>query len=398
MTNYDGTDDFEGVVTADQLNKTVVWRGTALPIGVTNKIPQNGMFMLVDSLSAPTTSDFYLQTSATLSSPSFTLIPAADVFSTYSIVFKDTDSSRYTTNLKFDQGNNFTYTGTTTKAAVSVADDGINGGAGAKLNDTITRWGCSIKAAADGMVFNDISWRSDSSNATVGSPTGNVYYRHYDSDESTVLYERLLGDASDFVPNNSNWSHYVDERTINTGDVLALVYEDGDASNYIQLGDYGATGVYHFLQSWNGSAWSGVSALESGYFRLRLVYEAGVAGSDTTGHWESTSEVNPTLSIDMLAARNVGGVLLNVDSSNTVTTADIQYSDDNTTYTTLGSITFADYTDEVDTPITWKFISHRYWRIKGTDGGSKVMALRKFLFGSPADIGLDHTHALPDLP
>jgi len=75
MTTYDGTDDFEGVITSDQLNKTVMWRGTALPVGAANKIPQNGTFLLVDSLSAPTLGTLYVQTSATLSTPSFVEIP-----------------------------------------------------------------------------------------------------------------------------------------------------------------------------------------------------------------------------------------------------------------------------------------------------------------------------------
>ena len=77
MTIYDGQTGFKGnSVTGDQLDTTVLWKGTALPVGAANKIPQNGIFLLVDSLSAPGEQTLYIQTSATLSSPNFVQIPA----------------------------------------------------------------------------------------------------------------------------------------------------------------------------------------------------------------------------------------------------------------------------------------------------------------------------------
>ena len=76
MADYDGTSGFTGgVVTGNKLDVTVLWHGTSLPSGAANKVPQYGVFRLFDSISAPTTYNDYIQTSATMSSPVFTLIP-----------------------------------------------------------------------------------------------------------------------------------------------------------------------------------------------------------------------------------------------------------------------------------------------------------------------------------
>ncbi|UVF62227.1 LamG domain-containing protein [Nitrososphaeria virus YSH_1032793] len=76
MTDYDGQSGFNGNnVTGTKLDTVVVWTGTALPVGVANKVPQYGKFLLLDSLSTPTTATWYIQTSATLSSPNFVVIP-----------------------------------------------------------------------------------------------------------------------------------------------------------------------------------------------------------------------------------------------------------------------------------------------------------------------------------
>ncbi|MCV0398561.1 MAG: LamG domain-containing protein [Nitrosarchaeum sp.] len=80
MTVSDGTDVFapDKAVTSARLNKTVLWRGTSLPVGAANKIPKDGFFVLVDSMTDPTTFTFYIQTSEILSSPDFKPIIAPD--------------------------------------------------------------------------------------------------------------------------------------------------------------------------------------------------------------------------------------------------------------------------------------------------------------------------------
>jgi hypothetical protein len=74
MTSYDGQEAWTSV-SAEKLGQTVVYKGTARPVGAANKIPQYGIFIEVDSLTAPTTRTWYIQTSATISSPSFIQIP-----------------------------------------------------------------------------------------------------------------------------------------------------------------------------------------------------------------------------------------------------------------------------------------------------------------------------------
>lgn len=72
MVTSDGTDTFKGsVVAGTALDTVVVWKGTALPVGAANEVPQDGFFMLMDSLSSPTVSNIYIQTNATLATPVF---------------------------------------------------------------------------------------------------------------------------------------------------------------------------------------------------------------------------------------------------------------------------------------------------------------------------------------
>ena len=87
-TVENGQDAFAGStgVSSDRLNKTVLWRGTALPVGAANQIPQNGLFLLVDSLSAPTIGTLYLQTSTTLSTPTFVEVPTSVQANTVNIL------------------------------------------------------------------------------------------------------------------------------------------------------------------------------------------------------------------------------------------------------------------------------------------------------------------------
>ena len=91
MTAGDGQTGFKDTSLSGALLDAVgLFMGTALPVGAANKVAQYGKFLLVDSLTAPTTRTWYTQTSATLSSPNFVKIPEVKVGAETSVTNTDT--------------------------------------------------------------------------------------------------------------------------------------------------------------------------------------------------------------------------------------------------------------------------------------------------------------------
>ena len=259
MTNYDGTDDFEGVVTADQLNKTAVWKGTALPVLSANKIPQNGLFLLVDSLSNPTTSDFYVQTSATLSVPVFVQVIRSDPFSGTAVVFKSA-IDRYLGGVSHASSTSPLYTATSTKTQISRLSDAAESGSpgNGSLNNTYTRAGFKVKSPMNGLVINKYTWEIGGSAplGVEGSPVGAIHAVVRDSSD-VIKSDILQGQAADF-PNSAAQLNtmYVDDVTLATSDRVLIESDLLDASNYLTWWIDSPTNTSYEYTYYNGSTWT----------------------------------------------------------------------------------------------------------------------------------------------
>ena len=94
MTDYNGTDVFGPTtpVTSNRLNTTVLWHGTVLPTSTNNQVPANGKFLLVNSLTNPTTASLYIQTNSSITTPNFVKIPFAGITQSNRLVYpRETD-------------------------------------------------------------------------------------------------------------------------------------------------------------------------------------------------------------------------------------------------------------------------------------------------------------------
>lgn len=120
-----------------------------------------------------------------------------------------------------------------------------------------------------------------------------------------------------------------------------------------------------------------------------------------SGYWKSNSEANPRIYADLGAAKDLAGLLINIDKTNTTETEiEIRASTD-TTFTSpevVRTILISDFTDDTDRFITIPRLSEdkRYVQIYGSSGSTVTLALNYVKYLAPTDFDRKHFHKYLD--
>lgn len=102
---------------------------------------------------------------------------------------------------------------------------------------------------------------------------------------------------------------------------------------------------------------------------------ANAIDDDVTTSWESTSEVNPNIYVDMSSSTTTSNLALYPNAGTTETEIKIQSSTDAIAWNDKRTITWSNLTEGAWNYIRFNIVSARYWRIYGSSGNSVVMQI-----------------------
>lgn len=112
-------------------------------------------------------------------------------------------------------------------------------------------------------------------------------------------------------------------------------------------------------------------------------------------YWESNSEVNPAIYVDMSASTTTSNLAVYPNTATTETEIKIQSSTDAVAWTDKRTITYSNLTEAAWNYIRFNITTARYWRIYGNSGNAGVMAIDEIKVldaVSDADVRTLHGH------
>jgi len=447
MVDIDGTDSFKGNSMTDDIDKVVIWTGTALPVGAANKVPKDGKFLFLDSLSAPTTATWYIQTSATLSSPNFVEIPDTSGLDQLGYIVLSTTIADYTNGASAVSSSNgnyaedFKFIANTTEGdsqypttdtgvarvnpSTDVIDfvikrDGSNDliyhdfGASVVSN---TAWRVKFKMHF-GTLATSMDWFCGMSTTTGGSNQSQDWIGFrlnstatdmvwYVSDGEATAPQALTADNSTSETRANDVDRwFVFERLTSTTYQLKIFSDEAETTQVGSTvsGTCASTNDNHRYFKWmnietnplGGTTTCTIDDIET---NIPVTASYLIAGK----RWLSTSEANPRIYLDLTSDREIVATALAIDKTlTTVTSLKIRASTD-TTFTDSENIVYVNVSDFTDD--TWRFLvnnfiatNRRYLQIYANETG--VLALRGFKprYGLSSDLKiLTHRHKTRDI-
>lgn len=393
MTVEDGTDTFASTkpISSARLNKTVLWRGIALPVGAENEIPQNGILRLVDSMSAPTTSQDYIQTSAVLSSPNFVKIPMFVPIPEHSMVMPHTVTlADY--SLPDNSGLSSVGGSTDLDAVVDAITAGGTDGTSMYFTSSGQR-GAGFIVDAGNPLIGKIITQAECEVRKVGSPSGDLVCNHVRS--GSVLQEigritaTSLSASQSYHAFNTN-----DSQIIQEGDRISFDTTGGDSSNYVRLVHTGSVQT-NFSASKLDNTGTYVAGTSSTRIGMRFTAAGGALSDDSTAtKLITTSENNPYVTVSLAAPANLFAIAIYHDGIGTTETEiEIQVGDDLTTFVNVRTITESDLTNADWNYIRFNGIVGQYIRIIGTSMSTILSIFEvKVLTYTDSETALPHGH------
>ena len=116
--------------------------------------------------------------------------------------------------------------------------------------------------------------------------------------------------------------------------------------------------------------------------------------NDTATYWQSNSETNPNIYVDVGSVLNIGQVTIYPKNTTTETELKIQTSSNASSWTDVRKITYSNLTEGAYNYIRFNIKNARYVRIYGNNGSAKILAIneikcQELTDGAAAD---DHGH------
>ena len=102
---------------------------------------------------------------------------------------------------------------------------------------------------------------------------------------------------------------------------------------------------------------------------------ANAIDDDVATFWESASEVNPNIYVDMSSSTTTSNLALYPNAATTETEIKIQSSPDAVAWTDERTITYSNLTEGAWNYIRFNLLAARYWRIYGSSGNAGVLAI-----------------------
>lgn len=233
-----------------------------------------------------------------------------------------------------------------------------------------------------------------------GSPTGTVYIRVRNSADTIV--EEVGNVATSSVSTSYTEHTFTAAGTtlIADGYKICVEHTTSDGSNYLTWPTGAANSIANAQFSYYNGSWNDDSAYEAN-MRVKgsAVYGAANAVDTSTSTRATTnSEASPYVYVDLTSNREIVGVALNLDTSNTTVTAIKIRASTDTSFDDSENIAYINVSDFTNN--TWRYIANnfladnrRYVQIIGVGTGVLSIYEIKVRYGvSDAVKILSHRH------
>lgn len=234
-----------------------------------------------------------------------------------------------------------------------------------------------------------------------GSPTGAISVRcRKVSDDSIVATSTTSLDASALTttPTLTTFNFAAGVTTPAETFRITIEYGGGNDANTVLVDNAVNEGVYAGGNgdSYSGTTWSNYGADWVGQLVYSATLPAAAIDNNTAIYWQSESEVNPWLRIEMSASadKEPASVALRTKSSTTATQIKIELSDDGSTWVLFRTINV-----NLLTHGAYNFFrfnrgtkAWRYLRIMATDGGSVILAIDEVKTRTPTESQYNREH------
>ena len=211
----------------------------------------------------------------------------------------------------------------------------------------------------------------------------------------TLDLSTITGSYVAYAKTNSDISY-----TVATNDRIGVFFSGSNTTTNIQYQNTNADSNISGVNPNSSQVWTAGDPNQDCNMILEQLedYYSATDSLDTTfDNWRSTTETNPNIYYDLGSDKDLAGLLINVDKTNTTETEiNIRCSTD-ATFTSgevVRTILISDFTDDVDRFITIPRLlaDKRYVQIYGSSGSSVKLALNYIKYIAPSDFVRKHFH------
>lgn len=236
--------------------------------------------------------------------------------------------------------------------------------------------------------------------------TGNVVAELWNYDTNTLIATSTNGVDITTIPTsgvNPYTFNFGSDAIIPTGSNFAVMVSDvslggtKDVSNNCSLLGSASSTYAGGVLTRRTSTFGDTSTQDArGSIVLALNHAGKTQDNDTTTRWESSSEVNPWVKLELSGAadKEPSGIAIYPHANTTVTQFKIQVSPDGSTWTDVRLVNVSDLT-----MAAWNYIrfnrgnqAFRYLRVYGNDGTAKVFAISELKVLVPTESQWNRRH------
>ena len=220
-------------------------------------------------------------------------------------------------------------------------------GAGSNMNGAIKSWNSTAQASNTSLYATPFTLNS-----------GTFYVQVTRLSASSAKME-VFSDAT-YATAISGWDVTLASFTTNPSSLryffVRLFYQTVSDTNTFEISD---------MQLWNNTTSGGGQAASN------------AVDNDTATYWESTSETNPNIYVDLGSNKNCGNMAIWWNSNSTETQIKLQSSTNASSWDDLRTINVTSLTAGQYNYIRFNLATARYFRIYGNSGSAYVMAINE---------------------
>ncbi|AIF85432.1 F5/8 type C domain-containing protein [Candidatus Nitrososphaera evergladensis SR1] len=213
------------------------------------------------------------------------------------------------------------------------------------------------------------------------NPTGNVVATLRKTSDDSIIASSTPIDATT-INSNENPVTFTFNRALTPNEDfrISVEYSGGDASNFLSVfGNFGSSQYSGGMWSLYAGSWGDDGIGRDLRGSMTLSAEAYVLDGNTATAWNSNSQTNPFIYLDMGSSKLISGVRIYWPTSNRPTNYVIETSIDTLTWTpvlTLNSQPAANAWTEY----AFNTVVARYFRVRDLDAGSVVMSIAEIQY------------------
>ena len=244
---------------------------------------------------------------------------------------------------------------------------------------------CGAIAGGSGSIGNtvySIDGGSRTTTSTANNPfststaTATAFYCQLTRESATSITLKVFSDSAYSVQVGSTVTHTAPATVVSLRYLMFRIYSQ-------TVTGAGVLGSITDLEFWDGTTTPTTTPNPC----------SNSVDDNTSTFWKSSAEVNPNIYVDMSSSTTTSNIAVYPNSATDETEIKIQSSPNASAWTDERTITWSNLTEGAWNFIRFNLVSARYWRIYGSSGASKTLAIDEIkVLDSVADADVRNLH------